>query len=149
MTYLTSPKVAGKSAVIAPPKSSTGLNPDIFFDVILSIDVAVALAGGCAAALTENCFCSPVRERQMCWYQMNILMLSSHQKRQKMFVLILYSFADEVESQRAAWVNVKSRRGAGNARQLNFTKAAALGCCLHQIIVHFPRDHYKHLILPL
>ena len=37
MTYLTSPKVAGNSAVIAPPKSSTGLNPDIVFDVILSM----------------------------------------------------------------------------------------------------------------
>ena len=28
-TYLTSPKVAGNSAVMAPPKSSTGLNPDM------------------------------------------------------------------------------------------------------------------------
>ena len=41
-TYLTSPKVAGKSAVIAPPKSSTGLNPDIsFFLMFLLIDSAV------------------------------------------------------------------------------------------------------------
>jgi hypothetical protein len=29
-TYLTSPNAAGKSAVIAPPKSSTCLNSDIF-----------------------------------------------------------------------------------------------------------------------
>lgn len=34
---------------------------------------------------------------------------------------------------------------AGNARQLNFTKAAALGRCLRLVIVHFPCDYYKRL----
>jgi len=103
MTYLTSPKVAGKSAVIAPPKSSTGLNPDMFNFTLLSMTLLLLAGWWCASS--KNCF-SPVSRTVNVLFSNICFGVERCPEQTRTSVLILYSFGNEVESQSAVCSNV-------------------------------------------